>query len=376
MKINRTILLIAVLSLIMASNACAQIIFGQRPNASPQFVYSSWTLTFPLGIETKINQSYFPVTGFVPIRDNLEAQVYVARSSSSGDLFGGSSSVSGLTDVRIQINRSLSADRILISGGVNLPVGKTGLYFGAEDLVIAALSQDYLDFPLRRLGEGFGFNLLVGGATTAGEARLGGGILYQFKGGYTPYDGSGKYNPGDLVTVNAGGELPRGKMTWAANVVYTTYFTDKLDGVKTFKQSRQLALTLSGRYNEDNYSIGGFINWIGRGENSSYEAVLIENKLFGDEFSFGADAVVKLANGWSLSPLAKLRLIAENEVSVGPLDLSLGSADILTLGGAASKQLSEEISVNAGLKYFTGSAHGGFIDLSGYQISLGLLATF
>ena len=382
MKINRTILLIAVLSLIMASNACAQIVFGQRPNTSPQFVYSSWTLTAPTGEEAKISQSYVPVTGFVPISDNLEAQVYLASSSSSVESPIGDPSASGLTDIRLQLNKSLSDDRILISGGLNLPLGKTELNFAEEYGVVPALSHDFLDFPLRRFGEGLGFNLLVGGATMAGEARLGGGILYQFKGEYTPYEGSDGYNPGDLVTINAGGELPRGNMTWAANVVYTTYFTDKLDGAKTFKQSQQFALGFSGHYSQDSYTLRGFVNWIGRGKNTIYdttETVFSENKLYGDEFSFGADATVKLGNSWSVSPLAKLRLIAEN-------DIALGSADILTLGGALGKQLAEEISANAGFKYFTGSApgfkyftgsaDGDSIDLSGYQFSIGLLATF
>ena len=142
MKVNRTILLIVVLSLIMASNACTQIVFGQRPNTSPQFVYSSWTLTAPTGEEAKISQSYVPVTGFVPISDNLEAQVYLASSSSSVESPIGDPSASGLTDVRLQLNKSLSDDRILISGGLSLPIGKTELDFMEEYLIIAALAHD------------------------------------------------------------------------------------------------------------------------------------------------------------------------------------------------------------------------------------------
>ncbi|MCP4704770.1 MAG: hypothetical protein GY865_09185, partial [candidate division Zixibacteria bacterium] len=40
------------------------------------------------------------------------------------------------------------------------------------------------------------------------------------------------------------------------------------------------------------------------------------------------------------------------------------------------KQFSEDLDVNIGFKYYTGSADGGDIDLQGFQLSLGLAAAF
>ncbi len=383
MNSNRTILLIVVLSLFMTASASGQIIFGQPATGQAHFVYSSWTLTDNFfGVETTIDQWYIPVHGFVPLRDNLEARVYLATSSSSGSVEGldFENSVSGFSDARVQISQALSDDRILISGGINLPTGKTELDMVEEYPLIIALSQDFLDFPLRRLGEGFGFNLMLGGATAVGEARIGGGVMYRYTGEYTPYSGSfgdttiaaGDYNPGDIITVNAGADLPTGNMTWSANVIWTMYGDDKLDGVKTFKQSQQLDFGITGTYISDPYTINGWTSYVLRGNNTEYQGAGLapsESKYYGREFAAGASFTYKTAGGWYFTPLAKLRIIGENE-------LSFGSSDIMSFGATIGKTISQGVNADAGFRYYTGSAISDLIDLTGYQLSAGLLAEF
>ncbi|UCE23451.1 MAG: hypothetical protein JSU74_09100 [Candidatus Zixiibacteriota bacterium] len=369
---KRQTCLMILMVMVLAGSVSGQIIFGQPASGNPQFVYSHWTLTDVLGNETTISQSYLPIAGFVPLRDNLEATIFIANSSSAMEVAGLENTVSGLTDARIQVSQALSNDRILISGGLNLPTGKTKLDFVEEWGVIELLSQDFLDFPVRRLGEGFGFNLLVGGATKVGDFRVGGGAMYRYAGEYQPYEQSGDYDPGDVFSVNGGGDLHKGSMTWSANIVYTAYATDKLDGVKTFKQSQQLALSASGVHKGDPVTISGWISWIGRGNNTFYdttETILSELKLYGDEFTFGAAATFELSGDWRITPSAKLRLISENEISIG-------SSDVIALGMAAGKNFNENISAQAGFTYFSGSAYDDLIDLSGYQLSFGLLAAF
>ena len=369
---KRQTCLILLMVMILAGSVNGQIIFGQPASGNPQFVYSHWTLTDILGNETTISQSYLPVTGFVPLRDNLEATIFIANSSNSMEVAGFENTVSGLTDARIQVSQALSNDRILISGGVNLPTGKTKLDFADEWGVLELLSQDFLDFPVRRLGEGFGFNLLVGGATKVGDFRVGGGAMYRFAGEYQPYEQSGDYNPGDVFSINGGGDLQKGSMTWSANIVYTAYATDKLDGVKTFKQSQQFAISASGENKGDRVTLCGWISWVGRGNNTFYdttETVLSELKLYGDEFALGALAAFEFTGDWRITPSAKLRMVSENEIFIG-------SSDVIALGIATEKNFNENISARVGFKYFTGSAYDDLIDLSGYQLSLGLLAAF
>ncbi|UCG62396.1 MAG: hypothetical protein JSV52_03675 [Candidatus Zixiibacteriota bacterium] len=383
MKIIRIILSIVVLSLFMTASAGGQIIFGQPASSQAHFVYSSWTLTENLfGVETTISQWYIPVHGFIPLRDNLEARIYLATSSSSGSVEGLDleNSVSGFSDARVQISQALSDDHILISGGVNLPTGKTELDMFDEYPLVLVLSQDFLDFPLRRLGEGFGFNLMIGGATAVGEARIGGGVMYRYTGEYTPYEGTfggttivaGDYDPGDVITVNAGADLPTGNITWSANVIWTMYGDDKLDGVKNFKQSQQLDFGITGTYKSGPYTINGWTSYLLRGNNTEYRGVDLvpsESKYYGREFAAGATFTYKTASGWYFTPLAKLRMIGENE-------LDFGSSDIMSFGATIGKTISQGLDADAGFRYYTGSAISDLIDITGYQLSVGLLAEF
>lgn len=363
----------AVLSLLMTTSAFGQIVFGQSASGKPQFIYSHWTLTYnATGDEATISQSYIPLSGFVPLRDNLEARVYLASSSNSLTILDADNSLSGFSDVRIQLSQSLSDDRVLLSGGLNLPTGKTKLNFAQEWGVVELLSQDFLEFPQRRLGEGFGFNVMLGGATAMGDIRLGGGVMYRFTGEYQPYDGTGDYNPGDVITINGGADIPKGNMTWSANVVYTMYGDDKQDGTKTFKQSQQLAVGLNGTYANAPYTIGGWLSYVLRGDNTFYttdEDVLSELKLYGNEFAAGAALTYKTDSDWYFIPSAKIRMISENDVNIG-------SASVICFGGAIGKTISESLDASAGFKYFTGSALDDMIDLTGYQLSLALLAEF
>ena len=64
-----------------------------------------------------------------------------------------------------------------------------------------------------------------------------------------------------------------------------------------------------------------------------------------------------------------LRLIAANEYE-------LESANVLGIGSDFGRNFTETINLTVGLKYYSGSADGGNIDLSGYQLSAGLTALF
>jgi hypothetical protein len=398
MKTNRTILLVAVLLLVMATTACSQIVFGQRPSTSPKFVYSHWTVKLNLdalndlngipiellqafGDEVTVSQSYMPLAGYVPIRDNLEAQVFLATSTSSTEVSDLENSVSGLSDIRLQINQSLSNDRILISGGLNLPTGKTNLDLFEEGGVIEMLSQDFLEFPSRRLGEGFGFNLLVGGAAALGETRVGGGVMYRFNGSYTPYEIYGDYDPGDVFSVNVGADLPGGNVTWSTVVAYTLYTTDKQNGEDGFKQSPQLALSLSGLLKEGRHlKIKAWTSFVIRGNNTALIAneYTIQNqlppfrvdlRLYGDEFTLGTAVTYSTAGDWHFMPSARIRLVTENEQFPG-------SSNIISLGAAIGKTVSDRLDASVGYRYFTGGAFGDRFDLTGHQLTLGLMATF
>lgn len=351
--------------LVGLSPAFGQIVYEQPGSGDIKVVYSHWSLEDTSGT-LEINQLTIPFTGFIPLQDNLEAFLYVANSSNKLESSNTDYSLSGLGDVRLQLNRSFNDDQLLLSVGVNLPTGKKKLNRDEELLVLQMLTQNYLSFPMRRFGEGFGFNVLFGGARMIGELRCGAGVMYQYNGEYEPYEGTGKYDPGDFVSVNAGADWQKDDVTLTGDVIFTSYMDDKLDGDKVFKQSTQLDWRLGAAYNGGNYDLNAGISYLLRGRNSIYTTAE-ELKIFGNEFRINGNLKRYLQRGWQVAPSAELRLIGAN-------DQGFGGSTIFSFGGAVGKTLGEQIAASVGGRYFTGNANDGAIDLSGFQLTANLTA--
>ncbi|MFQ6008213.1 MAG: hypothetical protein ACE5K8_04600 [Candidatus Zixiibacteriota bacterium] len=366
---NRLLTLVTALmtvSVLTSSSTHGQIIYGRPASGGIQLFYSHWSLDDSLGT-TEIDQFTVPVTGFLPIRDNFEAHVYLASSSNTLTQMESEYSLSGLGDVRLQVNRSFNDDRLLVSVGANLPTGKKKLSRDEELPVLQLLSQNILSFPLRRFGEGFGFNVLLGGAQMIGGMRCGAGVMYQFNGKYEPYQGSGNYDPGDFISVNAGADWQQDNTTIAGDAIFTTYFKDKVNGVEVFKQSTQLDLQLSAGYDTETYGVHGRIGYLLRGRNTLPEA---DMKIFGNEFSGIFDLTRHFGQGWSIAPVAEVKLVGASD----PYGQEFGSSNIFGLGTHLGRKLGEQAALNVGGRYYFGSADDGNIDLSGFQLMASLTA--
>lgn len=350
--------------LLSLSSVHGQIMHGQPASGNVRFVYSHWNLE-ENGGTTEINQLTIPFTGFMPLRDNLEAVFYVANSSNNLERTNEDYSLSGLGDVRVQLNRSFNDDRLLLSVGFNLPTGKKKIDSDIGPLVLRILSQNYLTLPMRRFGEGFGFNVLLGGAQMLGELRCGAGVMYQFNGKYEPYEERGKYDPGDFISMNAGAEWQKDEMKLTFDAIFTTYTDDKLDGRKVFGQSTQVGLRLGAMYSGETYSVSGGTGYLVRGRNTTFSPDEDQVRIFGNEFWIYGHLARHFHQGWSITPSAELKLIGAN-------DQGFGSSTIFGFGGAVGRTFGEQIRVGIDGKYFTGNADA--IDLSGFQLTASLTA--
>ena len=357
-----------VIFLVALSPVYGQIEYGRPASGGAQFFYSHWSLEDSNGT-TEINQLTIPVKGFIPIRDNLEALFYVAHSSNDFEYSNAESSLSGLGDARLQLNRSFSDDQLLLSVGVNLPSGKKKLNRDEELPVLRVLSQNYLSFPMRRFGKGFGFNVLLGGAQMLGELRCGAGIMYQHNGSYSPYQDTGKYDPGDFISVNAGADWQKEAMTFTFNAVFTTYADDQFEGNKVFAQSTQFGLNLAAAHDGQDYDVGAGIGYLLRGRNTFYDPDKgdREGHVFGNEFEIRGYLTRHLQQSWYVTPSAELKLVGAN-------DLGFGSSTIFGFGAGVGRTFSEQVGINFGGKYFIGNADGGAIDLTGFQLTASLTA--
>jgi len=365
----------------------AQIIYGQPTTGSAQVTYYHWKTT-SAGEESTINQLLIPLTGFVPVRDNFELTFFVANSSNKYEVGDGTYKLSGLGDFLLQASHSFADDQLLASATINLPTGKKELD-SEQTEVLFALSQNYLEFPMRQFGGGFGFTLLLGGALELkDDMRAGAGVAYQYIGNYTPYEGGrildtvtdeitevdySGYDPGDVISANGGIDYQRGRMLWSGDLIYSHYFADELDGQNVFRQSRQFDWRFRGDYTGERNSLAVMLRYVWRGHNRVYsDTGYITPKLFGNEFSVLAEYTQLIGERWFAAPSADFRTIAGSEITT---EIGSGSSNILGFGVAVGRHMTEQLNASLGFKLYTGSAHDGDIDVSGYRISLGLTGT-
>jgi hypothetical protein len=354
--------------------AQGQIVYGQAASVGARLNYCHWTIESPTASD-KVGQFTIPLNAFVPLKDNLEARLFMAEASNSLKAEDETYSLSGLSDIRLQLNQALAEDHVLLSLGVNLPTGKKALNLTEERLVAEYLAYDFLTFPLRRLGEGFGLNATAGLAGASGATRYGAAATFQLNGAYEAFDGMGDYNPGDMVSLNAGLDTRNDKLSFIADMAFTTYTVDKLEDHKVFRQSRIFDIHTGIAYRQEAMTLNGDARYFIRGRNTTYDTTAAETirdqlKIYGNELfmSLGATWSSRSAT-WHAGPLLEWRIIGANEYD-------FGSSHTIAAGFEYGHKLGRTANIGLGVKYFTGQADDGRYDLSGYQLSLGLGSTF
>ncbi len=143
------------IALLAAPALHAQSMFDIGARIAPQ--YHSYTFKDPTNI--KISEFSVPLFVLVPITSSFGFDVGTAYAQSRVELTSDgkktTSNISGLTDTQIRANLSLGTDFIVITGGVNLPTGRSTV---AQDQQLAAglIGSDFLAFPISNMGSGFG----------------------------------------------------------------------------------------------------------------------------------------------------------------------------------------------------------------------------
>ncbi len=360
-----------VVTAVMTTTVQSQVIEGTQSNGSTGFVYTYWKLETANSPSASLEQFWMPLSGFVPLKDNLEARYYLAGSTNNFQAGNTEAHLNALGDTRFEVSRSFSENKFIISGGVNLPTGKTKLAFDSDRAVLELLSESFLVFPMRRFGEGFGFNGTVGTAKSWGNTVAGIGISYDFTGKYTPYENLAAYNPGDVFTAEFGINTRSAKTAVAGSINFLAYANDKVESKKVFKQGKQVGLSISGVYDNAKIRINPSAKYTIRGRNTRYESntELIRDRLrlYGNELELGLEVGRYFRGGWNFSPMFSLLKINNNEANYG-------DSKVMSYGVSIGKRFSERISVGTWFKILSGDTDYSRIDLRGYQISSSLLA--
>ncbi|MCD6380426.1 hypothetical protein J7M07_08300 [bacterium] len=370
----KNITLFLIIMFLPLSTSFAQIVYNQPYSSTFKIYYNTWSLENSLtGIRDDISQKTTSLSGFIPIRDNFEARYYIVTASNNLDLNNTENELSGLGDLRVQFSHSFYKDRLLISTGLNLPTGAQKLDTDHEIRVIEFLSRDYLSLPLRRYGEGFGFNLLAGGAAEIGQLKCGMTAAYRYTGTYEPYMNYGDYNPGNTFSLGANSSFAHNTINYTASLAYLVSGTDRLDDNNVYKQAPQFITGLSATYFEQPYRATLGTRMIIRSRNTRYSITdgIIESQLkkYGDEFDIFFQFVYTTLTDWRFTPhIAMRKILSSEEV--------MYKSSIYDFGLNISRKFSDHLILNVGSVYHRGSTDMEDISISGIQIATSLAFTY
>lgn len=356
-----------------------QIVFGQPPSGEIKFIYQSWSIDDTLGATMDLSQWVLPVYGYVPLKDNFELIFTSSTASTNQSLQEGGSetSLSGLNDTRLSVYGSFLEDQLLFGLGVNLPTGKKALTndeIGIADL----LTESFFNFPVKNYGEGFGINLEAGYAHSIEQYTYGIGVGYTLKTSYEPLQGTDDYKPGNMFRAGGYGSVTLEDFLVRLSIVYNIYSKDKLGGTPVFQDGNILDGRLEFNYSQDKFRAFTGIRGIIRGKDKRLNEGVLETEVYkshGAETRLYGRATYQVHPQLGLTALLDYKNVSANDYPEGNIR-SFGSSDYFGIGFGGNTLVAEMVRGFAEFEYFTGSADGGNLDLSGWQIGLGVGASF
>lgn len=303
----------------------------------------------------KITQFALPITYIYPYSSKL--RFYAITSPAFTGLTKSSNySLNGLSDMKLGGHYLTLNDAVLVTFGLNLPTGKSGLtsdeYFVASTLTIPAFN-----FRVPSMGQGLDIQL---GASTAwewGDFVVGYGLSLLFKGGFKPYDGFDEvYNPGNEVTFTWGlyrkdVMIFNKEVDIQGDILYTGYSSDKWEGDRVFKSGNKFTLQMLSQFEVDPFDVAVFIRESKKGKNKTGTGDILETEnknQNGNQFEIQGIGYYPYQKDIRLKTILDLKFYSNNEYE-------RGGATLIGLGGGAEMQFSEQLSFQGDLRFYTGS---------------------
>lgn len=344
--------------------------------------FRSWEIKSPGDTTTTVTQFHVSFLQTVPLGLNADIVAFGSWASTKLEPFQGSeTTLSGFTDVRLKaIWRP--GGRGMLSAGVNLPVGKRTIEIGdtgADELVVAqAMWSPILGMRTKRMGEGFDFEFGAGwAAALSPKITLGIGAGCLVKGEYDLFKtsaGAIRFRPGLEASASLGVDIrPDAGTLLRVDVAGRRFGEDEVDGVPAFQPGTQVeidavfgrdtpgwGLALRGRSvsRSDDELIGG------SGTDVTRTTVTPGGFLLGL-----GEIYRKLGPTVALGAEAEVGSFGRSEVSLSD-GTTIGVGPGLRIGSAGGSR------VFARALYLTGSAQGGDVDLSGFDVMLAVSLAF
>lgn len=201
-------------------------VVSQRGSLQILPLYQRWTLD-----NAAFSQASSVLSLYQPVMRDANVSMRGSFGSASGDI----TSLSGLADVQLSGNYYLESANLVFSLGVGIPSGKKKLT-PTEFLTSMLLTNNVFRLQVPHFGTGFNFAPgLVWAIPVNDDFVLGLGATYQYRGSFSPLEGFGSYDPGDEVSGTVGLDIRIDETSsLSADVIYTYYNKDKVDGLQIF----------------------------------------------------------------------------------------------------------------------------------------------
>ncbi len=277
----------------------------------------------------------------------------------SGAAFSGFSGVSdnlnGFNDSKINASHILFGERMLINAGMNMPTGVRKLN-SDQRTVAAALSPNVFNFRSPVMGQGLNFNLgAVYAAPLTKTFVLGGGVSYQYNGKFKPFaDSDLEYRPGNEIILTLGADKTFGRSRDAfkliADVSYSIYQADKLNGQEVFKSGKKWFVQLYSLFTVADMNMHIWIRNRTKGKNErGLGALQAESRNSnGNQFEAGIMSYIPLTSGFLIKGILDTRVYSKNEYQVN-------GARIFAAGSGFVYRLSDSFSLDTVFKLAFGN---------------------
>lgn len=247
----------SIAALSVASTAAAQSIFDAEYRLAPQ--WTQYRIHAPA--DATVSELAIPVFVSVPAGSRMSFDVGTAYARAQVTSGAERSDIAGLTDVQLRAQYTLGTDRVVLTGGVNLPTGNSSV--SLDQLAAASLiGNDFLAFPISNMGTGLA---VTGGAAMAyplGVWNLGAGASVRRSRAYEPYAVPGepfRYQPGDEVRLRLGIDRPLAEGRLAFGATYAAFGRDDAGGSAYNTGDRVIAVgELTGRLGEHDYTVAAY----------------------------------------------------------------------------------------------------------------------
>lgn len=153
---------------------------------------------------------------------------------------GRTATLSGPTDTDLRVEVPVAGDAVVVRGVASLPTGRAT--HGVDEAEVAgAVAADVLPFRITNWGTGGGVGASVAAARAMGPYGVGISAGYVVAGDFEVREGDEtRYEPGDLLRVNAVVDRSVGASKLSARLSYQRYSEDALGGTNLFRAGDRL----------------------------------------------------------------------------------------------------------------------------------------